>query len=255
MFRPRKRVTWRQRRLIRHLRRSKHGAVQDVTLHELHRSFRRSHGLKPPKAPDVSGHGTWRPLTRKARGLLSRLRSAREWNVKKNLIAELAREMEHGRRLAARIRLAAGRGARRARLAAGRASRRLEHAAEAAGRGARKTREQVRRASEAHLKRLEHRQDEREAGKRRAPLSTRVARNVRQRIRGARKQAASRWASRRRLPRRLPRRLARVPGRRRAVPARQAVPRPVRAARARAPRPARSPRPVRSGRPARVRAR
>ena len=53
MFRDNKRVTWRQRRLIRHLSRSKHASVQDAAAHELHRSMRRSHGMFPPKAPKI----------------------------------------------------------------------------------------------------------------------------------------------------------------------------------------------------------
>ncbi len=176
MFRDNRRVTFRQRRLIRHLGRSKHASVQDAALHEVHRSMRRSHGLKPPKPPSISSPGTWRPLTRKAKALLSRLRGARQWNVKKNIMTELARELEHGRRIAqrlqeaaqrarakaqavaARVRAGAGRAGRTARAAARRTRNGWNRARPHAARAGRKFRSTVSRGQERQLARAERKQ-------------------------------------------------------------------------------------------------
>jgi hypothetical protein len=164
-------MSFRLRRLIRHLKRSRHASVQDAALHEIHRGVRRSHGLKPPKAPAISGHGTYRPLTRKAKGLLARLRTARQYSVKKNILGELAREMKNGRRLADRARLMARRAADRAKRA-GRAFTRKDGA----------VRRRVIAAHGRHLARAERRQREREAGTRKMPIGTRAARAVRNRL-------------------------------------------------------------------------
>jgi hypothetical protein len=189
MARPRgyKRLTRKARHVIRHLRRTKHASVQDQMVHELRHEVSRTHGFSgPKKAPDRSGAGMWRPLTRKAKKILSRLRRAKVWSVQKQLVNELAREIEHGRRLAERARERARRAAARVRAArrrtarAGRATARGARAvgrgARKAGRGARKAgqvarphvtragravRSGVRKAHEPHLRRAEARADRR----------------------------------------------------------------------------------------------
>lgn len=110
MARPRgyKRLTRKARHIIRHLPRIKFAAVQDQAIHELKHEVSRTHGFKGPgKAPDRSKAGHWRPLTRKAKQMLTRLRKAKVWSMQKQLVNELAREMERGRRLADRARVRA----------------------------------------------------------------------------------------------------------------------------------------------------
>jgi hypothetical protein len=229
-FRDNKRMSFRARRLIRHLRRSGYASVQDVTLHEIRRDVHRRHGLKAPKTPDVSGHGQRRPLTRRAKRILARLRSARMWNVKKHLIAELAREMKHGQRLADRLRQAAQRVRDRARRARDRA---------------RKIRGAVSRAQEGMIARAERRAAERAKRGPRQPGRVRQrARSLRTRTRTAvtgfrdrmrpgrsrRPRPANGWHP---APRTIPAQMTRRPPRSRAL---------------RSPRPVRAPRPARAGR-------
>lgn len=229
-FRDNKRMSFRARRLIRHLRRSGYASVQDVTLHEIRRDVHRRHGLKAPKTPDVSGHGQRRPLTRRAKRILSRLRSARMWNVKKHLIAELAREMKHGQRLADRLRQSA---------------QRMRDRAQRARDRARKIRGAVSRAQEGMIARAERRAAERAKRGPRQPGRVRQrARSLRVRTRTAfsgfrdrmrpgrsrRPRPANGW---RPAPRTIPAQTARRPPRSRAL---------------RSPRQVRAPRPVRAGR-------
>ena len=205
MFRDNKRVTWRQRRLIRHLSRSRHASVQDAAVHELHRSMRRSHGLFPPKAPGISSHGTYRPLTRRAKSLLSRLKGARQWSVKKNILGELAREMKNGKRLIDRVKEKAQRAAARAERAMERAGRAASRAGRAVTRKDGAVRRRVIAGQERLLSRAERKQGERLAGKRKPALSTRARRAVRSRLPGRRpmlrgrpRRALDAWKQRRR---------------------------------------------------------
>ena len=158
-----KRLTRKARHLIRHLRRTRHASVQDQMVHELRHEVSRTHGFHgPKKAPDRSPAGRWRPLTHRAKQLLTRLRKAKVWGVQKQLVNELEEEIQRGRRLE-RAKAAARSAAARARQAAGRF------------RGA------VRQGQERLLTRAERRQSEREAGKRKPALSTRARRGIRER--------------------------------------------------------------------------
>lgn len=102
-----RRLGRRQRHLLRVIRRSRHSSVQNMAVHELQSGIDRRHGLhrlgRPPRvAPGATGH--WRPLTRKARQIISQLRRTRVWKLQKQLVRELGRELEHGRRLIDRAR-------------------------------------------------------------------------------------------------------------------------------------------------------
>lgn len=244
MARPRgyKRLTRKARHLIRHLRRTRHASVQDQMIHELRHEVSRTHGFHgPKKAPERSSAGHWRPLTRRAKQMLTRLRKAKVWSVQKQIVNELAREIERGRRMADRARERARGAAKRVRAGYERSGR----ASRAAGRGARKAwntaRPRVSKAQERMLARAERRQGEREAGKRKPALTARARRAVRDRAGRIRGSAGSRLRSLRRT---------RVPGRKPGpVPSRpvRALPRPA-PVRPRAPRvrAARSPRPARA---------
>ena len=136
MARGYKRLTRKARHVIRHLRRTKHASVQDQMIHELRHEVSRTHGFKGPgKAPDRSKAGHWRPLTRKAKQMLTRLRKAKVWSVQKQIVNELAREIERGRRVADRARQAAVRARNRAQAAAKRVSVRAGRFRETASRG------------------------------------------------------------------------------------------------------------------------
>ena len=134
------RLSFRARHLIRQLRRTRSAVLQRLHLHELRHAISRKHGFRgPKKTPDLGPAGHFRPLTRRARQLLTRLRKARAWSVQKNIVNVLEKEIERGRYLREKVRAlpavargarawhAAGRGARRAgrgiRAAAGRAGR------------------------------------------------------------------------------------------------------------------------------------
>lgn len=141
MARGYKRLTRKARHVIRHLRRTKHASVQDQMIHELKHEVSRTHGFKGPgKAPDHSKAGHWRPLTRKAKQMLTRLRKAKVWSVQKQIVNELAREIEHGRRIAQRVQELARRARERAEAAAERVRAGAERAERAARTAGRKTR-------------------------------------------------------------------------------------------------------------------
>lgn len=115
-----KRLTRKARHIIRHLPRIKHASVQDQAVHELRHEVSRTHGFKGPgKAPGRSEAGQWRPLSRKAKHLLTRLRKAKVWGMQKRLVNELAEEIKRGRSIE-RVRSAARAAAARANRVGGR---------------------------------------------------------------------------------------------------------------------------------------
>lgn len=121
-----KRLSRKARHLIRSLKRTKHASVQRTMVNELQHEIHRHWGSRKKATQYATGNpGHWRPLTHRAKQLLTRLRKAKVWSVQKQIVRELVREMERGRRRAAQA-------AKRARGAA-RATRR---GAQAAGRGA-----------------------------------------------------------------------------------------------------------------------
>src|SRR5260370_29086656 len=120
MARPRgyRRLTRKARHIIRHLRRTKHASVQRQMLHELRHEVSRTHGYRGPReAPDPGEAGRWRPLTRKAKQLLTRLRKAKVWSVHRQVVNELARKIGRGKRLPDRLPRAAAPGRTPARKA------------------------------------------------------------------------------------------------------------------------------------------
>jgi hypothetical protein len=244
MARGYKRLTRKARHVIRHLRRTKHASVQDQMIHELRHEVSRTHGSRgPKKAPDRASAGHWRPLTRKAKQMLTRLRKAKVWSVQKQIVNELARELERGRRVADRARQAAARA--RARMQAGVARTR---------RAGSRFRGTVSRGQERLLARAESKQAGREKPGRQpyaGPFRSR--------------RAHRRW-SRQKARREVPGMLARLAQRRgwsRPYPGQQGWTRRAQAAEdraarrnARPPLPARTPRPMRPARtprPARTR--
>ena len=135
MARGYKRLTRKARHLIRHLKRTKHASVQDQMIHELKHEVSRTHGFRgPKKGPRPGDAGHWRPLTRKGKQILTRLRKAKVWSVQKQLVNELAKELERGRRAADRAREKARAAARRVRGGAERAAHGTGRAARTAGR-------------------------------------------------------------------------------------------------------------------------
>jgi hypothetical protein len=147
-----KRLTRKARHIIRHLKRTKHASVQDQMIHELRHEVSRTHGFKGPgKAPGAGNAGHWRPLTHKAKQMLTRLRKAKVWSVQKQLVNELAREMERGKRVADRARARTQAAAKRVRAGAARTRQ--------AGSRFRAT---VNRGQERVLTRAERKQAERE---------------------------------------------------------------------------------------------
>jgi hypothetical protein len=239
MARPRgyKRLTRKARHLIRHLKRTKHASVQDHMVHELRHEVSRTHGFRgPKKGPSASSAGHWRPPTRKAKQILTRLRKAKVWSVQKQLVNELAKEIEHGRRLAdrARDRAEAAADRMRARAArAKRAGRAVGRTARAAGRktrngwnrarphaarAGRKFRSTVNRGQEKVLTRAERKAAER---------AKRGPGRIRQSVRSARENTRRRFRTRR-APRRAP-----SPLRPRPTQARNHAPRPTRTPRQR----------------------
>ena len=158
MARGYKRLTRKARHLIRHLKRTKHASVQDQMIHELKHEVSRTHGFRgPKKGPRPGDAGHWRPLTRKGKQILTRLRKAKVWSVQKQLVNELAKEIERGRRAVDRARQAA----LRARARAAAAGRRVRAGAKRTGRGAVRFRKTVNRRQERLLTRAERRQAER----------------------------------------------------------------------------------------------
>ena len=235
-----KRLTRKARHIIRHLPRIKHASVQDQAVHELRHEVSRTHGFKGPgKAPGRSEAGQWRPLSRKAKHLLTRLRKAKVWGMQKRLVNELAEEIKRGRSIE-RVRSVARAAAARTRRAGGR------------------FRETVNRGQERLLTRAERKQAEREKrGPREMPAAVRRSR---QRYAGpfssarahrrwgrsvARREVPGSWLSRVRAMHRRP--VRRAPGMPRPAPV---LSRPEREGPVRIPvrerRPAPRPRPART---------
>jgi hypothetical protein len=195
------RLSRKARHLIRQLRRTKNAALQRLHLHELRHAISRRHGFGGPgKMPDLGKAGRFRPLTRRAKQLLTRLRRSRVWSIQKQLVNELVREIEKGRYLRERV----------ARSRPARAARRARQKGREFRRG-------VQRAQERHLARAERRQGERERGTRKPPLAARARRKGREVLGGTRDRIRS-WRSRRagqarpqRSPRPAPPRPVRVP--------------------------------------------
>ena len=252
MARGYKRLTRKARHLIRHLKRTKHASVQDQMIHELKHEVSRTHGFcGPKKGPKPGDAGHWRPLTRKAKHLLSRLRKAKVWSVQKQLVNELAKEIERGRRAVERVRERAQRVQARAKAAAARTRAGAERTGRTARSAARKTRNGWNRARphaaktgrkfRATISRGQERLLTR-AERRQAQRGPRKPGRIRQSVRSARENARRRLRARKRPGRRpLPARAASRASRpaRPARPARTPrTPRPQRARRA--PRPART---------------
>jgi hypothetical protein len=101
-----RRLSRRARHLMRRLKRTKHASVQQVTVHELNNEIhRRRFGRAARTAePAAARLGHWRPLTRRAKKLLTQLGRAKVWVIQRRLVKELVTEMENGRRfLATRV--------------------------------------------------------------------------------------------------------------------------------------------------------
>lgn len=169
-----KRLTRKAKHIIRNLKRTKHSSVQKQYLHELRHEVSRTHGFRGPKtAPDLGKPGRWRPPTRKAKQLLTRLRKTKVWSAQKQLVTELARELEKGRRLTDRAREKARRARRRARNAAKRARSGYQRTRQTG----RRFRERVKNGQEKLLTRAERRQAEREKRGLRKPGPVRQVRD------------------------------------------------------------------------------
>ena len=154
-----KRLTRKARHLIRHLKRTRHASVQDQMVHELRHEVSRTHGFRgPKKAPDLGKAGRWRPLTRRAKQILTRLRKAKVWQVQKQLVTELSREIERGRRRVDRVREAARRGRTRLHTGGGR----VRAGAKRTRRAGVRFRRSVASGQEKLLTRAERKQDGRE---------------------------------------------------------------------------------------------
>jgi len=251
MARPRgyKRLTRKARHLIRHLKRTKHASVQDQMVHELRHEVSRTHGFRGPKnGPKPGAAGHWRPLTRKAKQMLTRLRKAKVWSVQKQLVNELAREIERGRRVADRVREKARRARQKTGAAAARArngARRAGRTARGAARGTRngwnRTRPHAARAARAFRVTVNRGQERllTRAERRAAQRGPRKPGRIRKSVRSARDGARRRLRSRRRpVQRRTPPSLRPRPARVQNRTGR--VPRPPRTRRAPRPRPART---------------
>lgn len=213
------RLSFRARHLARQLGKAKNITLQRLHLHELRHAISRKHGFRGPKGkPKLGQPGMYQRLSRKARQLLSRLRRSRSWQVQKQTVNELEREVERGERIAV------ARAARRQR----RAEQAQRAAREAKERGS-QFRKWAQRKQEPALVRAERRQAEREAGTRKPPAGTRMRRKG--------SETARRLRSRARLSRRHPApqaRPQRAPQPARIRPAVASRPlRPVRAPRAR----------------------
>jgi hypothetical protein len=95
------RLSFRARHLARQLGNAKNITLQRLHLHELRHAVSRKHGFRGPKGkPKLGQPGLYHRLTRKARDLLRRLRHSRSWQVQKQTITELDREVDRGERLA-----------------------------------------------------------------------------------------------------------------------------------------------------------
>lgn len=230
-----RRLTRKARHLIRHMRHTKHASVQDQQIHELRHEVSRTHGFRgPKKGPKPGEAGHWRPLTRKAKQLLTRLRKAKVWSVQKQLVNELAREIENGRRRVDRVRQSAARG--RDHVKAG--GKRVREGAKRTRRAGTRFRGHVKNGQEKLLARAERKQAERE---------NRGPRKPRTRI-GTRLRAGTDRARKRVRTRRRTRPVSRTPAPLRPSPARMQyraprtlrAPAPVRVPRVRIRRPARS---------------
>jgi hypothetical protein len=157
---------------MRSIRRSSHASTQNMAAHELIREIDRRHGFlrlgrRPPAAMPRPGQpGHWRPMTRRAKQILGQLRKTKVWRLQKQLVRELQKELENGRRQIDKLRERARKQARRAKRAGRRVKRAGQSTGRAAGRGwqrakprlagaGRSARDTSRRWQEPMLKRAE----------------------------------------------------------------------------------------------------
>jgi hypothetical protein len=245
MARGYKRLSFRARHLLRQLGKAKNVTLQRLNLHELRHAISRKHGFKgPKKAPNPGKAGLYQRLSGKARHLVRRLRHSRTWQVQKQSVTELEREVERG------AQIAQAREARRQRREdridrayerAKRVAERVQKAAKRTGRAAgaagrkgwdrarphvasagRKFRGTVNRGQERLLTRAERKQRDR---------AKRGPGRIRRSVRSARDGARRRFRPNRQQPRRAP--LRPRPARVQIGPPRPSrPPRPPRAARA-----------------------
>ena len=148
MARGYKRLSFRARHLLRQLGKAKNVTLQRLNLHELRHAISRKHGFKgPKKTPGLGTPGLYQRLSGKARHLMRRLRHSRTWQVQKQTVNELEREIERG------ARIAQAREARRTRRA-----ERAERTAKRAVQRGRQFRAWAQRKQEPALARAERRQ-------------------------------------------------------------------------------------------------
>ena len=260
MARGYKRLSFRARHLLRQLSKAKNITLQRLNLHELRHAISRKHGFKgPKKAPGLGTPGLYQRLSGKARHLMRRLRHSRTWQVQKQSVTELEREVERGARVAQ-----AKENRREAREE--RIDRMIERAKRAAGRGRKAGAAASRGVRAAGRKFRTWAREKQRPGMEK--VITRAGRKSRQRYAGpfSSARAHRRWG-RQSARREVPGLFARFAGRRgwtrlqpghsftpaaRAAEARSQRRMTARASRPQAPRPARPPRTPRP-RPARTR--
>ena len=94
MARDFKRHSRKARHLMRRLRHEKHGAVQRMMAHELttKSTAAAGDGLSAPLPRSLGLPGQYRPLTRRAKQILTRLRKTKVWSAQKRLLAEAEAE-------------------------------------------------------------------------------------------------------------------------------------------------------------------
>ena len=192
MARGYKRLSFRARHLLRQLGKAKNITLQRLNLHELRHAISRKHGFKgPKKTPGLGTPGLYQRLSRRARHLMRRLRHSRTWQVQKQTVNELEREVERG------ARIAQARETRRERR-----EERIDRAAERAGRMAKRAQERGRqfrkwaqRKQEPALARAERRQAKR-GPRKPGRIRSRVQswQRTRQRRPRTRQLNGSRWA-------------------------------------------------------------
>jgi hypothetical protein len=185
------RLNRKAKHLIHQLRHTKSASLQRLHLHELRHAISKRHGFNGPgKTPDLGKAGHYRPLTRRAKQLLHRLRHSRVWSIQKQLVNELVKEIERGRYLKERI-----------------AKSRPARVVKRVRQKGRQVRNGVRDIQEVHLARAERRQAERERRTRKRSLAAVATFFVRPRARPRRQvqQPALRPAPVRSQPSRAPR--------------------------------------------------
>ena len=176
------RLSFRARHVLRQFGKAKNITLQRLHLHELRHAISRKHGFRGPKGkPKLGQPGLYQRLSRKGRQLVARLRHSRSWQVQKQTVNELEREVARGERVAlARTRRAERRSQRAERMAARMKDR------------GRKFRKSVQRAHEPHLARAERKQAARATGTRKPSLRTRATRNLRGQVKSLRRAPQAR---------------------------------------------------------------